>query len=171
MNNYYNGYPMYPNYTARPMPNNIRTDMRGMPFGCSSAVSPMASGFGNAATAARPSLLRSLTGAAGLGSSSAGTVGAAAKSGFSFSGLLNGASKTLGVINQAIPIFYQAKPIWNNAKTMFRVAKAMNSSDKDNNNSSSSNRTNEVHNINKNANSNTNSTTSTNHDGSPTFFA
>ena len=138
MNNYYNGYPMYPNYTARPMPNNIRTDMRGMPFGYSSAVSPMASGFGNAATAARPSFLRSLTGAAGLGSSSAGTVGAAAKSGFSFSGLLNGASKTLG--------------------------------DKDNNNSSS-NRTNEVHNINKNANSNTNSTTSTNHDGSPTFFA
>ena len=166
MNNYYNGYPMYPNYTARPMPNNIRTDMRGMPFGYSSAVSPMASGFGNAATAARPSFLRSLTGAAGLGSSSAGTVGAAAKSGFSFSGLLNGASKTLGVINQAIPIFYQAKPIWNNAKTMFRVAKAMNSSDKD-----SSNKTNEVHNINKNASSNTNSAKNTNHDGSPTFFA
>lgn len=166
MNNYYNGYPMYPNYTARPMPNNIRTDMRGMPFGYSSAVSPMASGVGNAATFARPSLLRSLTGAAGLGSSSAGTVGAAAKSGFSFSGLLNGASKTLGVINQAIPIFYQAKPIWNNAKTMFRVAKAMNSSDKD-----SSNKTNEVHNINKNASSNTNSAKNTNHDGSPTFFA
>lgn len=170
MNNYYNGYPMYPNYTARPMPNNIRTDMRGMPFGYSSAVSPMASGFGNAATAARPSLLRSLTGAAGLGVVVPEQLVQLPKVVFSFSGLLNGASKTLGVINQAIPIFYQAKPIWNNAKTMFRVAKAMNSSD-NNNNSSSSNRTNEVHNINKNANSNTNSTTSTNHDGSPTFFA
>lgn len=44
-----------------------------------------------------------------------------------FSGLLNGASKTLGVINQAIPVFYQVKPIWNNAKTMFKVVKGLNS--------------------------------------------
>ena len=43
--------------------------------------------------------------------------------------LLNGASKTLNVINQAIPVVTQVKPIINNAKTMFRVAKAMNSSD------------------------------------------
>ena len=46
-----------------------------------------------------------------------------------FSGILNGASKTLGVINQAIPVFYQVKPIWNNARTMFRVVKGLNSSD------------------------------------------
>lgn len=45
---------------------------------------------------------------------------------FSFSNLLNGASKTLGVINQAIPVVYQVKPIWNNAKTMFRVARELN---------------------------------------------
>ena len=45
---------------------------------------------------------------------------------FSFSGLLNGASKTLGVINQAIPVFNQVKPIWSNAKTMFRVVKELN---------------------------------------------
>lgn len=45
---------------------------------------------------------------------------------FSWSGLLNGASKTLGVINQAIPVFYQVKPIINNAKTMFRVVKEIN---------------------------------------------
>lgn len=54
---------------------------------------------------------------------------AASASKFTFSGLLNGASKTLGVINQAIPVFYQVKPIWNNAKTMMRVVKGINSND------------------------------------------
>lgn len=42
-----------------------------------------------------------------------------------FSNILNGASKTLGVINQAIPVFYQVKPIWNNARTMFKVVKGL----------------------------------------------
>ena len=41
--------------------------------------------------------------------------------------LLDGTQKTLGVINQAIPIVYQVKPIINNAKTMFNIAKIMNS--------------------------------------------
>ena len=54
-----------------------------------------------------------------------GNSGGASK--ITFSGILNGASKTLGVINQAIPVFYQVKPIWNNAKTMFRVVKGINS--------------------------------------------
>ena len=40
--------------------------------------------------------------------------------------ILDGASKTLGVINQAIPDIYQVKPIINNAKTMFNIAKIMN---------------------------------------------
>ena len=44
-----------------------------------------------------------------------------------FSSILNGASKTLGVINQAIPVFYQVKPIWNNARTMIKVVKGLNS--------------------------------------------
>lgn len=37
-------------------------------------------------------------------------------------GLLEGTQKTLGVINQAIPIVYQIKPIVSNAKTMLRIA-------------------------------------------------
>ncbi len=45
----------------------------------------------------------------------------AAKS-FNFSNFLDGTQKTLGVINQAIPIVYQVKPIFQNAKTMFRIA-------------------------------------------------
>lgn len=40
---------------------------------------------------------------------------------------LDGTSKTLGVINQAIPIVYQVKPIVNNAKTLFKIANIMNS--------------------------------------------
>lgn len=42
--------------------------------------------------------------------------------GINFGSLLDGAGKTLGVINQAIPIVYQVKPIINNAKTMFKIA-------------------------------------------------
>ncbi len=46
-----------------------------------------------------------------------------------FTNILNGTSKTLEVINQAIPIFYRAKPVINNAKTMFKIAKGINSKD------------------------------------------
>ena len=56
---------------------------------------------------------------------------------FSFSGFLNGASKTLNVVNQAIPIFYQVKPMFNNAKTMFRIMGAM--KDDDNKNTTTNN--------------------------------
>ena len=40
--------------------------------------------------------------------------------------LLDGTSKTLGVINQAIPIVYQVKPFVNNAKTIFKIANEIN---------------------------------------------
>ena len=53
----------------------------------------------------------------------------AVNSKITFSSILNGTSKTLGVINQAIPVFYQIKPIWNNARTMFRVIRGLNSND------------------------------------------
>ena len=46
-----------------------------------------------------------------------------------FTSILNGASKTLNVINQAIPVFYQIKPIWQNTKTMFKVAKIIKDDD------------------------------------------
>lgn len=92
------------------------------------------------------------------------STGAAAKS-FSWTGLLNGASKTLGVINQAIPVVYQVKPIWNNAKTMFRVVKELNKNDTPNYTSNSNTNSNISHN---------NSNTATNKHNSdndlPTFF-
>lgn len=108
------------------------------------------------------SLFRSGSLAPGAGLSAVG--GATAKTGLTFSGFLNGASKTLGVINQAIPVFYQIKPIWNNAKTMFRVMKEVNKPDT----SSSSNTS-----INKNNNTNPNTNTDSNNISSnngPKFF-
>ena len=91
------------------------------------------------------------------GARAGAATGAMGTSKVTFSSLLNGASKTLGVINQAIPVFYQVKPIWNNAKTMFRVIKEINTNDTLSNNKE--NTTNTI-NVNKNKeNSN-----------SPTFF-
>lgn len=76
----------------------------------------------------RGGILSSLLG--GGSRASSGVIGGTSK--ITFSGILNGASKTLGVINQAIPVFYQVKPVFNNAKTMFRVAKEINKSNKTN---------------------------------------
>ena len=47
--------------------------------------------------------------------------------------ILDNTQKTLGVINQAIPIVYQVKPIINNAKTMFRIADVMKTNDNNSN--------------------------------------
>ena len=78
-----------------------------------------------------------------------------------FSGILNGASKTLGVINQAIPVFYQVKPMWNNAKTMFRVVKEINKSDNNTN----------LNNNNNNTSNNNSSLNKKEESNAPTFFA
>ena len=55
--------------------------------------------------------------------------GASLAKGINWSGILDGTQKTLGVINQAIPIVYQVKPIITNAKTMFRIADEVRSND------------------------------------------
>ena len=56
---------------------------------------------------------------------------------------LGNAGKTLGVINQMVPIVYQIKPIITNAKTVFKIANGLKSSntlsENINNNVSSSN--------------------------------
>lgn len=48
-------------------------------------------------------------------------LGLAGKS-INWGGLLNNASKTLGVVNQAIPLVKQAGPMFNNMKSMMRLA-------------------------------------------------
>lgn len=85
---------------------------------------------------ATPSMLR---GAMGMGGALRG-VGASANAGRSlglfarlgngfsairglnWGGFINNASKTLGVINQTIPLVRQVGPIFNNVKSMMRVA-------------------------------------------------
>jgi len=111
------------------------------------------------------SLLRSLFGGGSRSATSlanAATGATTAAKGFSFNGLLNGASKTLGVINQAIPVIYQVKPIWNNAKTMFRVMKAVNQNDPS---TTTTNSTPTVETTNKNP------TKTNENENGPTFFA
>ncbi len=46
--------------------------------------------------------------------------------GINWQGLLDGTQKTLGVINQAIPVFYELKPMINNAKTLLNIVGAVN---------------------------------------------
>lgn len=41
-------------------------------------------------------------------------------------GILDGTQKTLGVINQAIPIVYQVKPMVTNMRSIFKIANMIN---------------------------------------------
>ncbi len=43
------------------------------------------------------------------------------RGGFTLGTILNGAQRTLGLVNQAIPIIKEAAPMMRNAKTMFKV--------------------------------------------------
>lgn len=52
-----------------------------------------------------------------------------------WSTFLGNANKTLGVINQAIPIVYQIRPIITNAKTVFKIANSLKNSNQENNKS------------------------------------
>lgn len=73
---------------------------------------------------AKGGLLSRLFGGSRTASLAGGTMGAA-RSGINWGTLLSNTQKSLGIINQAIPIVYQVKPIINNAKTMFRIAGAL----------------------------------------------
>ena len=48
--------------------------------------------------------------------------GGLASRGFSFSNLLNGASKTLGVVRNAIPVVKEIGPMMNNMKSRLKIA-------------------------------------------------
>lgn len=53
------------------------------------------------------------------------------KRNINWNNILNNTQRTLGIINQAIPIVYQVRPLINNARTLFRVASAINDNDED----------------------------------------
>jgi hypothetical protein len=75
--------------------------------------------------------------------------------------LLDGTQKTLGVINQAIPLIYQVKPLINNAKTILNVVGAIN----DNGNNNSKNIS-----TNNNTSNNTDTTNNISTNNSPIFY-
>ena len=88
-----------------------------------------------------------------------------------WSGLLNGANKTLNVVNQAIPLVRQAGPMVSNMKNMFRIAKAFGT--ETNNRSLPNNNINNKNNIIHNNNSsmeNINIKNEDSIDSSPNFF-
>lgn len=66
--------------------------------------------------------------------------------GFTLGGFLDGAQKTLGVINQAIPIVHQVGPMITNARTMFRIADVINTPDNSSRNSYTTNTRNNTYN-------------------------
>lgn len=74
----------------------------------------------------------------------------AAPKAFSFTSLLNGASKTLNVLNQALPVYKEIKPIVSNVRTLFNAYKSINTP--------------------SNLNTNTNTNTNTKSNNSPNFF-
>lgn len=53
--------------------------------------------------------------------------GTAASAGLSFSKIVGGISKTLGIVNQAIPIYKEFKPVIGSAKSMYNVFKEFSS--------------------------------------------
>lgn len=105
-NNFFNPYAYQPSYHASNLASGLARNSTNLAGGLT-----------------RNSALANTT-LGGLGRGSGLGLGNLLKN-FSFSGFLNGASKTLNVINQAIPVFYQVKPIFNNAKTMFRIMGAV----------------------------------------------
>lgn len=107
-NGFINPYMYQPYYQAAGMARNL---------GGLSGLASAGAGTGASSAAASAG-----SAASGLGR---GLFGRGLLSKFSFSGFLNGASKTLNVVNQAIPIFYQVKPMFHNAKTMFRIMGAV----------------------------------------------
>lgn len=168
MNNFYNGF-NYPNYY------NMTNGMRYInPI---SYNIPNTLGMMSQSTTRTPGLLSRLFGARSIGgispvANASGTSNLLRN--FSWSGLLNGASKTLGVINQAIPVYNQIRPVWNNAKTMLRVIKAVNS---DNNSTNITNNTKPLNNINNSdstnkiiSNDNNTNNNYNDNDNTPTFF-
>lgn len=106
------------------------------------------------------------TASSGLGR---GLLGGTLRSGINWSSILNGAQRTLGLVNQAIPLVKQAAPMVRNAKTMFKVMNEFKKVETPTNNQDSTNiSSNNVSNINNTFNDDNVQYIS---DGGPTFFA
>ena len=91
------------------------------------------------------------------------------------SSIINSTQKTLGFINQAIPVVKQATPIVRNAKTMFKVMNEFKKSDRPKQNYNLTNSKKKTNSVNNNNNNNNNSDSNVETDiktvdQGPTFF-
>jgi hypothetical protein len=109
--------------------------------------------------------------------SNAATLGSATKAGSSIfskinlSSLLSNAQKTLGVVNQAIPLYYQVKPVFKNLKALGKIGKEFTKISENNNQNSNENVQQEtVTNISNNSVTTSNITDSQNDYPTPTFY-
>lgn len=92
-----------------------------------------------------------------------------------FGNILTNTSKTLNVINQAIPVVKQVGPMFNNMKSMLKVASLFNdattpSNNKNSNTQSNNNTNNSSNNKVNNETSNENTITNNGYSNSPNFF-
>ena len=105
----------------------------------------------------------------GLFSRLASTFGAIKN--FNWSGLINNTSKTLGVINQTIPIVKQAGPMINNMRSMIKLASIFKDETDNNNKSNLNNISNDyINKDNSNKDLDYSNNSSSNYYNSPTFF-
>lgn len=110
--------------------------------------------------------------------SNAATLGSATKAGSSIfskinlSSLLSNAQKTLGVVNQAIPLYYQVKPVFKNLKALGKIGKEFTKINENNNQNSNRNtQQRSVTNISSNNDRATSNITDSQNDyPSPTFY-
>ena len=86
-----------------------------------------------------------------------------------FGNILTNTSKTLNVINQAIPVVKQVGPMFNNMKSMLKVASLFNDATTPTN-STRNNNTKNTTNIENNNNTKENTTTNNSYSNSPNFF-
>lgn len=87
-----------------------------------------------------------------------------------FGNILTNTSKTLNVINQAIPIVKQVGPMFNNMKSILKVASLFNDATTPSNNNNNNNSSNNKVNNETSGERNENTITNNSYSNSPNFF-
>lgn len=87
-----------------------------------------------------------------------------------FGNILTNTSKTLNVINQAIPVVKQVGPMFNNMKSILKVASLFNDATTPSNNNNNNNSSNNKVNNETSGERNENTITNNSYSNSPNFF-
>lgn len=87
-----------------------------------------------------------------------------------FGNILTNTSKTLNVINQAIPVVKQVGPMFNNMKSILKVASLFNDATTPRNNNNNNNSSNNKVNNETSGEKNKNTITNNSYSNSPNFF-